>query len=55
MGVDYDEVIYPDKEGDETWTQAKPKLGMDCPNVSQHFVKNKRNTHPYRLWRCIRQ
>ncbi len=39
MGVDYDEVIYPDKEGDETWTQAKPKLGMDCPNVSQHFVK----------------
>jgi glutathione S-transferase len=33
MGVDYDEVIYMDKEGDDTWINEKPTLGMDCPNL----------------------
>jgi len=33
MGVDYEEVIYLDKEGDETWNETKPKLGMVCPNL----------------------
>lgn len=39
MGVDYEEVVYLDKEGDETWTKAKPTLGMESPNVSHLNVE----------------
>ncbi|OXA57590.1 glutathione S-transferase Mu 1 [Folsomia candida] len=33
MGVDYEDVVYQDKEGDDTWTKQKPNLGLLCPNL----------------------
>jgi len=33
MEVNYEDVIYPDKEGDESWNNVKPTLGLESPNL----------------------